>query len=225
MRNIWKRFWPYLVTVVGWVAVGMLLIGCERCSRNGQLEKENEQLREELTRTQEYVPLIRERFRDSLEAVKQSVRPVEKVKATLTKEDRELLKELGAKVSAIVSYQKVSTETRADVKLSSDAVAANTTDVVAANATDSAKTDAYNERDPPGDSVLVYKDAWLDVQYHTNSQHLLFNCKDSLAISVEKAYKKRFLWWRWGVKGYEVKAVSFSPYSTIKYNRYVKAYP
>lgn len=225
MRNIWKRFWPYLVTVVGWVAVGMLLIGCERCSRNGQLEKENEQLREELTRTQEYVPLIRERFRDSLEIVRQSVRPVENVKATLTKEDRELLKELGAKVSAIVSYQKVSTETRAEVKLSSDAVAANTTDVVAANATDSAKTDAYNERDPPWDSVLVYKDAWLDVQYHTNSQHLLFNCKDSLAISVEKKHKKRFLWWRWGVKGYEVKAVSFSPYSTIKYNTYVKAYP
>lgn len=225
MRNIWKRFWPYLVTVVGWVAVGMLLIGCERCSRNGQLEKENEQLREELMRTQEYVPLIRERFRDSLEIVRQSVRPVENVKATLTKEDRELLKELGTKVSAIVSYQKVSTETRAEVILSSDAVAANTTDVVVANATDSAKTDAYNERDPPGDSVLVYKDAWLDVQYHTNSQHLLFNCKDSLAISVEKEYKKRFLWWRWGVKGYEVKAVSFSPYSTIKYNTYVKAYP
>lgn len=211
MRNILKRFWPYLVTVVGWVAVGMLLIGCERCSRNGQLEKENEQLREELTRTQEYVPLIRERFRDSLEAVRQSVRPVENVKATLTKADRELLKELGAKVGAIESYQKVSTETRAEVVLGHDTIVAEKTN------------DAqHREREPPEDSVLVYKDEWLDFKYNSKNSVLLIQVCDSLAISVEKEYKKRFLWWRWGVKGYEVKAVSFSPYSSIRYNTYVR---
>jgi hypothetical protein len=43
-----------------------------------------------------------------------------------------------------------------------------------------------------------------------------------LAIAVEKEYKRRFLWWKWGTKGYRVKAVSFCPYTTIRYNTYIK---
>lgn len=216
MRNIWTKYWPYLVTVLLWAVIAVALFSCIGCNRS--LKKENEQLREELARQQQYVPLKRDTIRDTVEVVTQKVVEVEKVKEVLTKEDKELLKDLGTKVSAIESFQKIGMMTQAEVKLSSDAVAANTTEAVAANDTDAQP----KEREPPVDSVLVFKDAWLDLKYNTINNNLLIQLRDSLAISVEKEYKRKFLWWRWGTKGYQVKAVSFNPYSTIRYNTYVK---
>ena len=127
----------------------------------------------------------------------------EKVKEGLSKEDQQLLKDMNAKIQAIESYQKVSTETRAEVVLNRDTAGAE------------------NERLPP-DSLLTFRDAWLDLIYNTYTQGLLIRLQDSLAIAVEKEYKRRFLWWKWGTKGYRVKAVSFCPYTTIRYNTYIK---
>ena len=110
---------------------------------------------------------------------------------------------MNAKIQAIESYQKVSTETRAEVVLNRDTARAE------------------NERLPP-DSLLTFRDAWLDLKYNTQTQGLLIRLQDSLAIAVEKEYKRKFLWWKWGTKGYRVKAVSFCPYTTIRYNTYIK---
>ena len=45
--------------------------------------------------------------------------------------------------------------------------------------------------------------------------------RDSLAIALKKEYKHRFLFFKWGVRGYDVKVANFNPHSTIKYNTYV----
>ena len=99
-------------------------------------------------------------------------------------------------------------ETMAEVTLARDTIARN-------------GDDAENERLPP-DSLFTFHDAWLDLKYNMLNQSLLIRLQDSLAIAVEKEYKKKLLWWKWGVKGYQVKAVSFNPYTTVKYNTYVK---
>ena len=198
MRNLWKRFWPYFAAVVFWVAVGVVCCSCDR-----GLKKEIERLREELARQQQYVPLEREKIRDTVFMVTQKIVEVEKVKEVLSAEDRELLKDMGTKISALESYQKMGTQTEAEVTLTP---------------TKEADDKGSSQRD----SLLNYSDAWLDLKYNIISSNLQIRFRDSLAIAVEKEYKRKFLWWRWGTKGYQVKAVTFCPYTTIRYNTYVK---
>lgn len=198
MKNIWRKYWPYLVVLALWVLAAVLICSCDR-----RLKKENEKLRQELAHAQQYVPLQRDTIRDTVQMIVQPIVELEKVKEGLSKEDQQLLKDMNAKIQAIESYQKVSTLTEAEVTLTSS-------------------NEAEDKGSSQRDSVLVFKDAWLDLKYNTLNQNLLILLQDSLAIAVEKEYKRKFLWWKWGTKGYRVKAVSFCPYTTIRYNTYIK---
>lgn len=166
-----------------------LCIGCT----NTKLRKENERLREELAKAQQYVPLQRDTIRDSIEVITQQVVTVEKVRNVLTKEDKELLKDIDMKVKELEQLQKTGVVTHDTVYL---------TEV--------------------RDSVLRYTDAWADFEYWEKERKLQYAVRDSLSIAVKREYKHRFLWWKWGVKGYQVKAVPFNPHSSIKYNTVVK---
>ena len=70
--------------------------------------------------------------------------------------------------------------------------------------------------------VFSYLDNWSFLQFRLQDSTFYYNIRDSLATLVYHEYKHRFLWWRWGVKGYKVKVVNFNPHSTIRYNTYVK---
>ena len=166
----------------------VLLSGCNK------YKKENERLREELAKAQQYVPLKRDTIRDTVEVVTQKVVEVEKIKEVLSKEDKQLLKDLGMKVKELESYQKTGIETRDTVILV--------------------------EKDSTKNSPLFYHDAWTDIEYQ--NRKLVYSMRDSLAIALKKEYKHRFLFIKWGVKGYDVKVANFNPHSTIKYNTYVK---
>ena len=171
-------------------AVGVLLLfGC-----NGRLKKENELLRRELALAQKYVPLQRDTIRDTVEVVTQKVVEVEKVKSALTKEERELLKDLGLKVRELESLQQMGIVTKDTVWL------------VGKDSTDG--------------STLVYHDAWTDIEYR--DKRMVYAMRDSLAIALRKEYKHRFLFFRWGTKGYEVKVANFNPHSSVRYNTFVK---
>ena len=171
-------------------AVGVLLLfGC-----NGRLKKENELLRRELALAQKYVPLQRDTIRDSVEVITQKVIEVEKVKSALTKEERELLKDLGLKVRELESLQQTGIVTKDTVWL------------VGKDSTDG--------------STLVYHDAWTDIEYR--DKRMVYAMRDSLAIALRKEYKHRFLFIRWGTKGYEVKVANFNPHSSVRYNTFVK---
>ena len=171
-------------------AVGVLLLfGC-----NGRLKRENELLRRELALAQKYVPLQRDTIRDTVEVVTQKVVEVEKVKSALTKEERELLKDLGLKVRELESLQQTGIVTKDTVWLV--------------------------EKDSTDGSPLVYHDAWTDIEYR--DKRMVYAMRDSLAIALRKEYKHRFLFFRWGTKGYEVKVANFNPHSSVKYNTFVK---
>ena len=163
-------------------------------SCNKDLKREIEMLREELAKQQQYVPLQRDTIRDSVETITQKIVEVEKIKEVLTDEDKVLLKDAGIAVKELISLQKTGMETKDSVNLSA--------------------------KDSTKDAPLYYKDAWAEFEFH--NKKLRYSVKDSLAIAVKKEYKHRFLWWKWGTKGYEVKAVNFNPHATIRYNTFVK---
>lgn len=171
-------------------AVGVLLLfWC-----NGRLKKENELLRRELALAQKYVPLQRDTIRDTVEVVTQKVVEVEKFKSALTKEEMELLKDLGLKVRELESLQQTGIVTKDTVWL------------VGKDSTDG--------------SPLVYHDAWTDIEYR--DKRMVYAMRDSLAIALRKEYKHRFLFIKWGTKGYEVKVANFNPHSSVRYNTFVK---
>ena len=161
---------------------------------NGKYKKECERLREELAKAQQYVPLQRDTIRDSIEVVTQQVVVVEKVKNVLTAEDKELLNDINVKVKELEQLQKTGMVTHDTVFLQKEG----------------------------GDSVLRYSDAWADFEYWERQKKLQYSVRDSLAIAVKREYKHKFLWWKWGVKGYELKAINFNPHSTIRYNTIVR---
>ena len=72
------------------------------------------------------------------------------------------------------------------------------------------------------DSVFAYKDKWLSLHIDIPKRECQYLAYDSLATIVSRTYKHRFLWWRWGTKGYEVRIVSFNPHSRIKYSKYIE---
>lgn len=171
-------------------AVGVLLLfGC-----NGRLKKENELLRRELALAQNYVPLSRDTIHDTVEVIRQKIVEVEKIKEVLSKEDKQLIKDLGMKVSELESLQKTGTVTKDTVILV--------------------------EKDSTDGSPLVYHDAWTDIEYR--DKRMVYAMRDSLAIALRKEYKHRFLFFRWGTKGYEVKVANFNPHSSVRYNTFVK---
>lgn len=182
-----EKFWMF------WLLALMLLGMLTSCNR--ELKREIEQLREELAKQQQYVPLHKDTIRDSVEIVTQKIVEVEKIKEVLTDEDRKLLKDAGIAAKELMSLQKTSMETKDSVSLSAK--------------------DSTNE-----DTPLYYKDAWAEFEFH--NKKLKYSVRDSLAIAVRKEYKHRLLWFRWGVKGYDVNVINFNPHSTIRYNTFVK---
>lgn len=191
MRNRFRLLRPYIATVIFWLIFLFVVFCFGSCNR--ELKKENERLRQELARQQQYVPLKKDTIHDSVEVVTQKVIEVEKVKEVLSKDDKELLKDLSLKVSELESYQKMSNVIH---------------DTITLTVKDSTSGSLY------------YKDAWAEFEYQ--DRRLRYSVMDSLAIAVKREYRHRLLWWKWGTKGYEVKAVSFNPNATVRYNTYIK---
>lgn len=176
-----------------WLLLLILLSVWIMTSCTGKLRKENERLREELARQQQYVPLQRDTIRDTVEVVTQKVVEVEKMKEVLSRDDKQLIKDLKMKVNELESYQKMSNVIYDTVIL---------------------------ERKDSAGNTLYYKDAWAEFEYQ--DKRLRYSVKDSLAIAVKKEYKHRLLWFKWGTKGYDVKVMNFNPHSTVRYNTYVR---
>ena len=72
------------------------------------------------------------------------------------------------------------------------------------------------------DSVFSYQDKWLSLHIEIPARLCQYIFRDSLTTIVSRTYKHKFLWWRWGTKGYQVQIVNFNPHSRINYSRYVE---
>lgn len=156
-------------------------------------KKANEALKMQLHQLQlKYSPMQRDTIRDSIKLVTQQVMVMDKGEYKLLAADRKLLEELNLKLRQVVSDQRVSMVT-----------------------SDTVKTKRLN-------SVYSYSDAWLSLRLDTADSILTYRARDSLQCIVARQFKHKFLWWKWGTKGYNVKVLNFNPHSTILYNSYIQ---
>ena len=156
-------------------------------------KKANEALKLQLHQLQlKYSPMQRDTIRDSVKLVTQQVMVMDRGEYKLLAANRKLLEELNLKLRQVVSAQRVSMVT-----------------------SDTVKTNRLN-------SVYSYSDAWLSLRLDTADSILTYRARDSLQCIVARQFKHKFLWWKWGTKGYNVKVLNFNPHSTILYNSYIQ---
>lgn len=72
------------------------------------------------------------------------------------------------------------------------------------------------------DSIYTYRDQWLSLHIDIPKRECQYSSRDSLTTIVSRTYRHKFLWWRWGTKGYQVQIVSHNPHSKIDYSRYIE---
>lgn len=181
------------------VAAIIVMAGGGNYALRKQYEKEISDLKYQLAHAHTFVPLDRDTVilstHDTVEVVTSSVITAEL--SALRKQhiiDEQLIKDLGLKLKQLDAVQTTVTETKDTVKASFD---------------NSSK-------------VFSYDDSWSHLKFRLRDSTFYYNIRDSLATIVHHEFKHRFLWWKWGVKGYKVKVVNFNPHSTIRYNTYVK---
>lgn len=179
------------------IAVALCLL-LQRC-QSQEKEKEIRQLKQQLAKAQTFVPVERDTvILHTRETVTVATSPV------ITVELRDLRKQ------HIIDEQLIS-----DLHLKLKQLEAVGTTVTVTS--DSARA-AYNH----SFKVFSYDDRWSHLEFSPSDSTFYYNIRDSLATVVYHEYKHRFLWWRWGIKGYKVKVVNFNPHTTIQYNTFVR---
>lgn len=163
-------------------------------ARVGELESRLQHTSIELAHAR--IPMQRDTIRDSIPVVTQTVVEVvpKKLKEALAGQEQ-TIRDLRLKVKQLEAAQTTSIET----------------------------SDTVRARYQPQDSCFRYSDQWADLSLRLKDTTFYYNIRDSLATYVYREYRHRFLWWRWGTKGYQVKIVNFNPHARVTYNKYVKA--
>lgn len=162
-------------------------------SESNKYKKENERLKVELAHAVIDGGIIRtDTIRDSIPVYTSQTVTVDKP-AFKELADLPLLKEINVKPAQAEEYETRVTEIHDTV---------------------------YMTVHPP-DSVLEYKDNWASFRLSLRDSSLVYSVRDSVTAVVYREYKHRFLWWKWGTKGYKVKLINFNPHSTIQYEQFV----
>lgn len=162
-------------------------------ARVGELESRLQQTSIELAHTR--IPMQRDTIHDSIPVVTQTVVEVvpRRLKEALAGQEQ-TIRDLRLKVQQLEAAQTTTIKTSETVRAE------------------------YQ----PGDSCFRYSDQWADLSLRLKDTTFYYNIRDSLATYVYREYRHRFLWWRWGTKGYRVKMVNFNPHATVIYNQYVR---
>lgn len=152
-----------------------------------------QELRQQLNQLKlEFAPAKRDTIRDSVSLVTQQVLQMQEREYKLRAADRELIRDLGLRLSQVTAEQRTGTV-----------------------AADTVKASRHS-------SLYTYSDPWLTFRLDTADSILTYRARDSLQTIVYRQYRHKFLWWRWGTKGYDVKVVNFNPHSRISYNSYIQ---
>ena len=72
------------------------------------------------------------------------------------------------------------------------------------------------------ESIYIYKDRWLDAKVNLYDSTMTYKARDSLSQYIERVYKHKFLFWKWGTKGYRVHIINHNPNSKIEYADYIR---
>ena len=179
---------------IGFILVFLLVLSIGRDFYIEHKKQRAEQnLQEQLNKLQlQYAPAERDTIRDSVKTVTQKVIMMPPDEYKEFAADRQLLKDLNIKVSQIMVDQRTSVVTEGTVKTLRE------------------------------NSIYKYSDKWLRVKLNTADSMLTYRARDSLQCLVTRNYKHRFMWWKWGTAGYNIKMINFNPNSTILYNNYIQ---
>ena len=133
-------------------------------------------------------------IRDTIPVATSVVIPVERSTYKTELADKQLIKELRLRIGQIETQQRSGTAIHDTVRLSAKA-----------------------------NSRYEYADRWarFTLRMKPPDTTLAYSVRDSITTIVYREYKHKFLWWKWGTKGYKVKIVNFNPHSTIRYDQYV----
>ena len=146
------------------------------------------------------IPMQTGTIRDSLPTASQQAVEVDKTDYKKHLADRKLIKDLELQISQVKTENTMLRETIGKVRLEPVRPAA-----------DSLPTAA--------DTLFAYHDQWVDFRLNTQDHTLDYAMRDSLKTYIDRIPKHKFLWWRWGTKGYQVHHVNFNPHSKIKYSQ------
>jgi len=72
------------------------------------------------------------------------------------------------------------------------------------------------------DSTFDYRDKWAHFHASTKDSSFYYSVHDSLSLIVNRVYKHKFLFIRWGLKGYNVTVTNFNPNGKVEYLRYIE---
>lgn len=174
----------------------MAIIGFVLVWNDSQKSKQKvEELKIQLAHAQ-IEPFIQyDTIRDTIPVATSAAITVERSTYKTELADKQLIKELRLKLGQIEAQQLSGTAIHDTVRLTS------------------LTADRYE-----------YADRWahFTLSMKPPDTTLVYTVSDSVATLVYREYKHKFLWWRWGTKGYKVKVVNFSPHATIRYNQYIK---
>lgn len=72
------------------------------------------------------------------------------------------------------------------------------------------------------DSVFRYSDKWCNFKASMKDSSFIYSVRDSLSMIVNRVYKHKFLWLRWGLKGYNITVTNFNPKSSVEYLKFIE---
>ena len=192
MNKIFEKVLSYVAVVV----VMLLLAGV---SYWVEYQKQKDLLRQirdlEVQLAHATVPLQRDTIRDSIPVVQQRVITVDKTDYKKQIADAELIKDLQLEIKQIKQQNDMLMATAGQVPINPKG---------------------------EGDSIFTYKDAWADFEVNVPARNLKYEVRDSIVTFIATIPKHKFLWWKWGTKGYNVKIVNFNPRSKVLYNRTIR---
>ena len=153
---------------------------------------EVKELQTQLAHARTYKSVVSEVLHDSSTVVTQPASNIDKHAYKREFANRKLLKELEVKPRDVAAQSDIATHASDSVKLASR------------------------------DSVFSYHDKWVQFKFSLRDSLLSYQVRDSLSTFVIREYKHRFLFWKWGTRGYKIKIVNFNPHSKIIYSQYIK---
>ena len=182
-----------------WVTKGLAFAFCIALAaflitlqHDGKLRDDVRSLKVQLAHS--YMPMKVDTIRDSVPVYETVVKEIDRTDYKKQVADRQLIKDLKIKLADVTEENRLLTRQLRQIQLQPKA---------------------------DGDSLLEFHDQWADLIYDTTTNNLDFTVRDSLVTFVTRVPRHKFLWFRWGTKGYQVRIASFNPYTQLKYEGFI----
>lgn len=185
-----KNILPYIVLFVApWLVVIFM---------DYQHKREVEKLQDEagsayITLDDDKCIMVYDTIRDTIEVYKGAVREISQ-DAYKGYADKQLINDLGIKRKDIVQQHNQEVVIHDTVYLQPDIIVGDTT------------------------ITFTYRDKWASFDISLKDTSLTYSIRDSLTTYISKKYKHKFLFFRWGKKGYDVNVVNHNPNAHIDKN-------